>query len=51
MDGQGFGLRLNPPGVGEHTGPLLRALGYSQDELERLAAEGIIVLGETPCDD
>ncbi len=41
----GFGLRRNPPGLGEHTVELLAELGLAAAEIEALAARGVIVLG------
>jgi formyl-CoA transferase len=35
--------RMDPvPAVGEHSGPILRALGRSETEIERLRADGVI---------
>jgi crotonobetainyl-CoA:carnitine CoA-transferase CaiB-like acyl-CoA transferase len=34
-----------PPLVGEHTAEVLTELGYSETELEALAADGIVRLG------
>jgi crotonobetainyl-CoA:carnitine CoA-transferase CaiB-like acyl-CoA transferase len=42
MDGRRFGTRLDLPGVGEHNTGVLQELGYSADEIKRLAAEGVI---------
>jgi crotonobetainyl-CoA:carnitine CoA-transferase CaiB-like acyl-CoA transferase len=42
MDGRRFGTRLDLPGIGEHNVGVLQDLGYSADEIERLAAEGVI---------
>jgi crotonobetainyl-CoA:carnitine CoA-transferase CaiB-like acyl-CoA transferase len=36
MDGARLGIRSNPPKQGEHTQELLRALGYTQTEIDRL---------------
>ncbi len=35
-----------PPGVGEHTGAVLQELGYSPEEIQALAEEGVIPAGE-----
>jgi crotonobetainyl-CoA:carnitine CoA-transferase CaiB-like acyl-CoA transferase len=42
MDGRRFGTRLDLPRVGEHSAGVLRDLGYTADEIERLAAEDVI---------
>jgi alpha-methylacyl-CoA racemase len=34
--------RYPPPALGEHTGEILRALGYSEQEIEQLKAGGAI---------
>jgi len=41
-----LGLRLQPPFVGEHTRELLYALGYTEEEVDRLISEKMF--GETP---
>jgi len=35
-------MRLPPPSRGEHTKEILRELGYSDEDLARLRAEGVI---------
>lgn len=40
-----FGLRLDPPVVGEHTKEILESLGYSQNAVEELHQNGVIVTG------
>jgi crotonobetainyl-CoA:carnitine CoA-transferase CaiB-like acyl-CoA transferase len=35
-----------PPGVGEHTGELLRGAGVAADTLERAVTEGVIAIGD-----
>ena len=35
-------LRHAPPSIGEHGPALLRELGYGEDEIGRLRAEGVI---------
>jgi crotonobetainyl-CoA:carnitine CoA-transferase CaiB-like acyl-CoA transferase len=42
MDGADFGLRRNPPQIGEDTEDLLTELGYTREQIARLAAEGVI---------
>jgi crotonobetainyl-CoA:carnitine CoA-transferase CaiB-like acyl-CoA transferase len=44
MDGRRFGAALDLPAAGSHTRALLAELGYSEAELERLAAAGVIAL-------
>ena len=42
LDGQRLPLRHAPPSVGEHGPALLRELGYGEDEIARLHADGIV---------
>ncbi|NRT55438.1 CaiB/BaiF CoA transferase family protein [Sphaerotilus uruguayifluvii] len=42
LDGQRLPLRHAPPSIGEHGQALLRELGYGEDEIARLRAEGIV---------
>ena len=42
MDGRRFGTELDVPAAGSHTRALLAALGYTQADIERLAAAGVI---------
>ena len=44
FNGKGGELRLPPPAHGEHTAALLNELGYSQADLDRMQAEGLIKL-------
>jgi crotonobetainyl-CoA:carnitine CoA-transferase CaiB-like acyl-CoA transferase len=36
---------LKPPGVGEHTAEVLAELGFTDDQIDRLAADGVVCLG------
>lgn len=49
MDGEKFGIRLNPPRAGEHSEELLRELGYVDDEIESMVASGSVTM-EAPQD-
>jgi crotonobetainyl-CoA:carnitine CoA-transferase CaiB-like acyl-CoA transferase len=42
LDGERLPVRLQPPRLGEHTHELLRAAGYSDEQLDDLRARGII---------
>ena len=42
LGGKRLGVRLNVPRIGEHTRPLLRELGFSDDALDVLEASGVI---------
>lgn len=42
MDGQPFDLRNQPPGIGEGSRSIYRSIGYTEEELDALAAEGVI---------
>ncbi len=42
MDGKRLGLRHDLPGIGAHTGEILRAAGYSDEEIAQMAADGVI---------
>ncbi|MDT9697948.1 CaiB/BaiF CoA-transferase family protein [Streptomyces sp. P17] len=44
MAGNRLGQHLDVPRVGEHTAQIVRQLGYADDHVERLAAEGTISL-------
>lgn len=46
MDGRSFGIRRQPPHVGEGSRALLLGLGYRDDEIAALFADGIAVDGE-----
>ncbi len=43
LDGRRLGLRLDPPKLGEHTDVLLRSVGYSDGEVARLHADGVVL--------
>lgn len=42
IEGRTPGLRLQPPGLGEHTADVLRELGVSESEITRLVDAGIV---------
>jgi crotonobetainyl-CoA:carnitine CoA-transferase CaiB-like acyl-CoA transferase len=42
LGGQRPGLRRQPPSLGEHTGELLRELGYGDEEIARMRASKVI---------
>jgi len=42
IDGERVLHRRQPPRLGEHTDEILRDLGYDEEELGRLSAEGVI---------
>ncbi len=42
MGGQRLGVRSGPPKSGEHSSEILRALGFSDAEISRWTAEGVI---------
>jgi hypothetical protein len=41
-------VRRPPPGAAEHTREVLAEAGFSDDEIEALAADGAIELGSAP---
>ena len=41
-----LGLRLEPPQVGEHTTAVLRSIGYSAEDIDRLEARGVVTRGK-----
>lgn len=50
-DGQVPPMRQPPPELGEHTDEILRQLGFSAAEIDRLAAEGAIASAPSPAAD
>lgn len=42
MDGEKFGVRLNPPRSGEHTLDILRNLGYDDDTIDAMVRSGSV---------
>ena len=42
MNGERFGVRLQPPRQGEHTAELMGALGYSADEIHDLQQRAVV---------
>jgi crotonobetainyl-CoA:carnitine CoA-transferase CaiB-like acyl-CoA transferase len=42
ISGAGSEQRYAPPALGEHTSELLRAIGYSETEIEQFKAESVI---------
>jgi len=48
LDGQRCSLRHQIPREGEHSAAVLREAGYSDAEITRLAAEGIVRLSDRP---
>jgi Predicted acyl-CoA transferases/carnitine dehydratase len=41
-------VRLHPPMLGENTQEILRGLGYSKSEIEKMTMEGLINAGVSP---
>jgi crotonobetainyl-CoA:carnitine CoA-transferase CaiB-like acyl-CoA transferase len=42
LDGERPGVRSSPPLMGEHTTEILSTLGYSQEQIDALSAQGVI---------
>jgi crotonobetainyl-CoA:carnitine CoA-transferase CaiB-like acyl-CoA transferase len=47
LNGERLGLRLSPPRLGEHNHQLLLRLGYGEDDIAALLAEGVVGAAET----
>jgi crotonobetainyl-CoA:carnitine CoA-transferase CaiB-like acyl-CoA transferase len=45
MNGRSFGIRSQPPKLGENAGTVLQRLGYAEPEIAQLARDGVTVLG------
>ena len=45
LDGERPSLKTRPPRLGEHTAAVLVELGYGADEVESLAAGGVVKVG------
>lgn len=46
MNGERFGLSMNPPRVGEHTADVLATMGFSETEISRLKDQGLVACDE-----
>jgi crotonobetainyl-CoA:carnitine CoA-transferase CaiB-like acyl-CoA transferase len=46
MDHASFGLRRNPPGVGEGSRELFKSIGIEEEDINRLSKEGVVQLGD-----
>lgn len=46
MDGHAFGVRRNPPVIGEHTREVLLEAGFTETEIDAMAAAGKATLGK-----
>jgi len=44
MGDHDFGLRRNPPQIGEDTTDLLKDLGYTEDQIAKLVEEGVVAV-------
>ena len=42
MQGKRFGVRMDPPKLGEHTRELLNGIGYSREKIDTLLAEAAV---------
>jgi formyl-CoA transferase len=47
MSGTPAGSKLPPPALGEHGPGILREMGYSEGEVERLVADGVAFVVES----
>ncbi|RYY79286.1 MAG: CoA transferase, partial [Comamonadaceae bacterium] len=48
LGGERAGVRLQPPGIGEHSARLLAEVGYSPAEIEAMVESGAVVAPAAP---
>jgi len=46
MNGHGFGVRKDLPREGQHSREILDEIGYTEEQIDALAADGILRIGE-----